>query len=55
MLRDRVTDLEYSMDTSEQYSSRNNVRIFEMPYSTDSNLAHTTKGQLCKTSGCVHQ
>jgi len=35
MLRDRVTDLELGMDASEQYSRRNNVRIFGVPESVD--------------------
>ncbi|KAH3857793.1 hypothetical protein DPMN_100408 [Dreissena polymorpha] len=37
MLRDRVIDLECAMDASEQYSRRNNVRIFGIPESPESN------------------
>ncbi|KAH3771300.1 hypothetical protein DPMN_172614 [Dreissena polymorpha] len=36
MLRDRVMDLECAVDSSEQYSRRNNVRIFGIPESPES-------------------
>ncbi|KAH3719062.1 hypothetical protein DPMN_061890 [Dreissena polymorpha] len=52
MLRDRVSDLEYQMHTSEQYSRRNNVRIFGDPESSDSNECfHDVVINLCKTIG----
>ncbi|XP_052241446.1 uncharacterized protein LOC127851662 [Dreissena polymorpha] len=59
MLRDRVTDLENQMYAGEQYSRRNNVRIFGVPESPESNeCTDDVVMSLCKTLGadvCINE